>query len=119
LIDDGEQLVAPKKMDASFCMIGNQSLERFFRVVFRVVSASFKVVCVVLFGFLSDRKEHRFKQKCRFSLAFWWSERWDFNPRPPIPQTGALTGLRYAPKADGPDKSEQPLPGNRDAAAAA
>ena len=26
-----------------------------------------------------------------------WSERRDSNPRPPVPQTGALTGLRYAP----------------------
>jgi hypothetical protein len=27
-----------------------------------------------------------------------WSERQDLNLRPPVPQTGALTGLRYAPK---------------------
>ena len=26
-----------------------------------------------------------------------WSERRDSNSRPPVPQTGALTGLRYAP----------------------
>jgi hypothetical protein len=26
-----------------------------------------------------------------------WSERRDLNPGPPVPQTGALTGLRYAP----------------------
>ena len=26
-----------------------------------------------------------------------WSEREDLNLRPPVPQTGALTGLRYAP----------------------
>src|SRR5687767_10360355 len=26
-----------------------------------------------------------------------WSERGDLNSRPPVPQTGALTGLRYAP----------------------
>jgi hypothetical protein len=26
-----------------------------------------------------------------------WSERQDLNLRPPVPQTGALTGLRYAP----------------------
>ena len=26
-----------------------------------------------------------------------WSERRDLNSRPPVPQTGALTGLRYAP----------------------
>ena len=27
-----------------------------------------------------------------------WSERGDLNSRPPVPQTGALTELRYAPK---------------------
>ncbi len=26
-----------------------------------------------------------------------WSERGDLNSRPPVPQTGALTGLRHAP----------------------
>ena len=26
-----------------------------------------------------------------------WSERRDLNSGPPVPQTGALTGLRYAP----------------------
>ena len=30
-----------------------------------------------------------------------WSERRDSNSRPPVPQTGALTGLRYAPKCGG------------------
>ena len=29
--------------------------------------------------------------------GFFWSERRDLNSRPPVPQTGALTGLRYAP----------------------
>src|SRR4029079_9939043 len=29
--------------------------------------------------------------------AKYWSERRDSNSRPPVPQTGALTGLRYAP----------------------
>ena len=28
-----------------------------------------------------------------------WSERGDLNSRPPVPQTGALTELRYAPKS--------------------
>ena len=31
------------------------------------------------------------------SLWFCWSERRDLNSGPPVPQTGALTGLRYAP----------------------
>ena len=26
----------------------------------------------------------------------WWSRRWDLNSRPPEPESGALTGLRYA-----------------------
>ena len=30
-------------------------------------------------------------------LANLWSERRDLNSGPPVPQTGALTGLRYAP----------------------
>jgi hypothetical protein len=29
--------------------------------------------------------------------ALKWSERRDLNSGPPVPQTGALTGLRYAP----------------------
>jgi hypothetical protein len=33
-------------------------------------------------------------------LAKCWSERRDLNPGPPVPQTGALTGLRYAPPTD-------------------
>ena len=32
-----------------------------------------------------------------------WSERRDSNSGPPVPQTGALTGLRYAPTPQGPD----------------
>ena len=32
------------------------------------------------------------------SALFCWSERRDLNSRPPVPQTGALTGLRYAPR---------------------
>ena len=30
-------------------------------------------------------------------LGDFWSERRDLNSGPPVPQTGALTGLRYAP----------------------
>src|SRR6476620_11559498 len=36
-----------------------------------------------------------------------WSERRDSNSRPPVPQTGALTGLRYAPPMR-PDYSQRP-----------
>src|ERR1700729_3011 len=38
---------------------------------------------------------------------FCWSERRDLNSGPPVPQTGALTGLRYAPKLR-PDYSNRP-----------
>jgi hypothetical protein len=31
-----------------------------------------------------------------------WSERRDLNPGPPVPQTGELTGLRYAPPSRDP-----------------
>src|SRR5262245_49757381 len=31
----------------------------------------------------------------------YWSERRDLNSGPPVPQTGALTGLRYAPNGRG------------------
>ena len=34
-------------------------------------------------------------------LGFEWSEREDLNLRPLVPQTSALTGLRYAPTEDG------------------
>src|SRR6266851_5782732 len=36
-------------------------------------------------------------RKSGLNLLFCWSERRDLNPGPPVPQTGALTGLRYAP----------------------
>jgi hypothetical protein len=34
------------------------------------------------------------------SYSYDWSERGDLNSRPPVPQTGALTRLRYAPAVD-------------------
>jgi hypothetical protein len=37
------------------------------------------------------------KSKSARSAWFYWSERRDLNSGPPVPQTGALTGLRYAP----------------------
>ena len=36
----------------------------------------------------------RYSMQCKF-----WSERRDSNPRPLVPQTSALTGLRHAPTA--------------------
>ena len=37
--------------------------------------------------------------KIEITSAGCWSERRDLNSGPPVPQTGALTGLRYAPPA--------------------
>jgi len=37
------------------------------------------------------------KSELRMNEWLNWSERRDLNPGPPVPQTGALTGLRYAP----------------------
>ena len=34
------------------------------------------------------------------SYCYDWSERRDLNSGPPVPQTGALTGLRYAPNLE-------------------
>ncbi len=51
----------------------------------------------------------RFRQQCAESLYFMgfnWSERRDLNSGPPVPQTGALTGLRYAPTI-GPHYSQR------------
>src|SRR3954465_9587683 len=39
----------------------------------------------------------RWSGKIAFAQWLAWSERRDSNSRPPVPQTGALTGLRYAP----------------------
>ena len=36
-------------------------------------------------------------QATSISGELYWSGRRDLNPRPPVPQTGALTGLRHAP----------------------
>jgi hypothetical protein len=41
-----------------------------------------------------------------FAGAKYWSERRDLNSGPPVPQTGALTGLRYAPNI-GPHYSQR------------
>jgi hypothetical protein len=43
---------------------------------------------------------NNYRQAFRLHLDFveeGWSERRDLNSGPPVPQTGALTGLRYAP----------------------
>ncbi len=51
-------------------------------------------------------------------LVNFWSERRDLNSRPPVPQTGALTGLRYAPNGrdySGWVPAVQPMRGGTDA----
>ena len=46
-------------------------------------------------------EKRRFRPKGPLQAAVFvlvnWSERGDLNSRPPVPQTGALTELRYAP----------------------
>jgi hypothetical protein len=39
-----------------------------------------------------------------------WSERRDLNSGPPVPQTGALTGLRYAPNIGPYYRERRPMP---------
>ena len=48
--------------------------------------------------------------KWKYMTLQWvvWSERRDLNSGPPVPQTGALTGLRYAPNI-GPHYSQRGL----------
>jgi hypothetical protein len=50
----------------------------------------------------------RLGQECREMSVIYWSERRDLNSGPPVPQTGALTGLRYAPNI-GPHYSHRGL----------
>ena len=56
-------------------------------------SGVFPVICSVFVRRVDQR--HITEGLCL--LGFYWSERRDLNSRPPVPQTGALTGLRYAP----------------------
>jgi hypothetical protein len=52
-----------------------------------------------LFGYFGNREGVRNPNKVFELLENFWSERRDLNSGPPVPQTGALTGLRYAPNA--------------------
>ena len=53
----------------------------------------FAVICSV---FVPRGAQHDIAESL-CSLGLCWSERRDLNSGPPVPQTGALTGLRYAP----------------------
>ncbi len=46
---------------------------------------------------ISGQRAGAARAKSADLTGVFWSERRDLNPRPPVPQTGALTGLRYAP----------------------
>jgi hypothetical protein len=49
-------------------------------------------------GMYPERTQRDFGvHKIARNALFCWSERRDLNSGPPVPQTGALTGLRYAP----------------------
>src|SRR3954463_16135460 len=52
---------------------------------------------------VTNRIHKRRKHATRKKPYEMWSERRDLNSRPPVPQTGALTGLRYAPTPQGPN----------------
>ena len=62
-------------------------------------------------GDLDDKgKKHKLEITLKIIQKQWlgWSERRDLNSGPPVPQTGALTGLRYAPNI-GPHYSHRCL----------
>ena len=48
-------------------------------------------------GTTAWKHEEREHGKVSLISGACWSERRDLNSGPPVPQTGALTGLRYAP----------------------
>ena len=66
-------------------------------------SGLFAAICSVFVPHL----DRRHIAKSLYLQGVYWSERRDLNSRPPVPQTGALTGLRYAPMMR-PDYSEGP-----------
>src|SRR5271156_4038189 len=62
-------------------------------------------------GDLDDKgRKHKLEITLKIIQKQWlgWSERRDLNSGPPVPQTGALTGLRYAPNI-GPHYSQRGL----------
>src|SRR5215470_16854424 len=51
---------------------------------------------------------HSLALKFFFGSEGCWSGRRDLNPRPPVPQTGALTGLRHAPTGTARTRTTRP-----------
>ena len=52
--------------------------------------------------FVRSGERRRFR-KSPYLMGIFWSGRRDLNPRPLVPQTSALTGLRHAPTENGAD----------------
>jgi hypothetical protein len=69
-----------------------------------VVYASLGAKRLRLFSLFRTSEKIAKQVKAFDLLVNFWSERRDLNSGPPVPQTGALTGLRYAP--NGADYSD-------------
>src|SRR5215813_12410008 len=74
---------------------GNDATE--LRVVSSVVYASRGAKKTAFVLNISHKRKLEEPAKAFDLLVNFWSERRDLNSGPPVPQTGALTGLRYAP----------------------
>ena len=66
-------------------------------VVFPVVSITLRPFNPASFRLFRLVRQSPDLYKAFDLLVNFWSERRDLNSGPPVPQTGALTGLRYAP----------------------
>jgi hypothetical protein len=66
--------------------------------IFRDSLLPFRGIVVLLFLYCDSANKEGSTESADFQRVF-WSERRDLNSRPPVPQTGALTGLRHAPMA--------------------
>src|SRR5712671_6371057 len=62
-----------------------------------VVFVLFRLFIPLLFVISVFRRKRGTGPRSFDLLVNFWSERRDLNSGPPVPQTGALTGLRYAP----------------------
>jgi hypothetical protein len=56
----------------------------------------FREIGALLFLYCDSEDKTKSAESADFKGVI-WSERRDLNSGPPVPQTGALTGLRYAP----------------------
>ncbi len=88
-------------------------------LVSELVCAAFRCDLPLSFSFLRLMPKSAEHAKWLDLLLDSWSERRDLNSRPLVPQTSALTGLRYAPNGSdyrGWMSAVQPMRGSADAA---